>query len=248
MRTGEIRCGYGVSDPWIYQNFETGKPEGLMVDLAEALGKRLDLKIVWGEETGWSNIPQSLYNRRVDLSCTPLWTDPVRGKLVSFSEPVFYNTMHAFTRATEEKFTSYTSINQEDVKITAQDGGYGIGIASRLFSKAKVVSVAQQAQWQDIFLNVANNKADILFADSLSVKNYNKNNENKLKKIELGGPVVVYGNSFAVDVRDHAMLEMINTAVRYLLMTGEIEALTREFREKYPDVILLPKKPYNTVQ
>ena len=244
QKTGEIRCGYGISDPWVYMDFKTNKPAGLMVTIAEALGKVLNKELIWGEETGWANMPQALYNGRVDVACSTLWNDPARGNFVAYTDPVFYNPIYAYTRATETRFDTREDINQTTVTIAAQDGGFSADIAMREFSNAKIKSIPQFAAWQDLFLNVATGKADILFADEMSIENFNKNNEKKLKRVALDKPVSVYGTSFAVSIKDHAMFQYIQTGVRQLHQSGQIDVLTKEFREKYPDSMLMVKSPY----
>ena len=55
MRTNEIRCGYGIYAPWIQKDLVTGEIKGVMADVAEAVAKQLDMKLVWGEESPDSN-------------------------------------------------------------------------------------------------------------------------------------------------------------------------------------------------
>ena len=69
-------------------------------------------------------------------------------------------------------------------------------------------------------------------------------NPKKLKKIPLPRPAAVYGNSLAVGVNEAALKEILETAVSYMLQTGELQALTADFRKQYPDAIILPAQPY----
>lgn len=243
MEAGEIRCGYGVSDPWILYDFEAGKPKGIMVDLAERVAELLDVRLQWGEETGWANIPASLKNGRIDMSCTPLWRNPLQGKMISYTDALFYNPMFAFTREGETAFQSREDINRKETKISIQDGAFGQNIA-KFFPNATIVSIPQSAPWSDNFLNVSTGKADIVFADNLSIQNYNTQNDGKLVQVDLGEPLAVYGNSFAVSIDDPRMHHMIQTTVKHMIENGDVERITAEFRAKYPGVIRLPAKGY----
>jgi ABC-type amino acid transport substrate-binding protein len=247
LRTGEIRCGYGIYAPWIEKDLKTGEMKGVMAELADVLAKRLDIKLVWGEETGWGNLPTSLHNGRVDLSCSTLWNDPRRGKLVAFSDVVFYQPIYAYARADDTRFTGkLEEINAENIAISMIDGGYSASVADRLFPKAKHNSLAQMSNWSEAILNVATGKADVIFSDDMFIGDFNANNEKKLKKISLAEPVAHFGNSFAVNINEPALKEMISNTVKYMHQTGEIEALTADFRVKYPGVMLLPKKTYQS--
>ena len=245
MRTNEIRCGYGIYAPWIQKDLVTGEIKGVMADIAEAVAKQLDMKLVWGEETGWGNLPTSLHNGRVDVSCSTLWNDPKRDKLVAFSDIVFYQPIYAYARADDDRFTGkMEEINDENVTITMIDGGYSKSVADRLFPKAQHNSMPQMTNWSEVILNVATGKADVIFSDDIFIKDFNANNERKLKKIPLAKPVAHFGNSFAVGIKEQELKEMISNAVKYMHQTGEIEAITADFRAKYTGAMILPKKPY----
>jgi ABC-type amino acid transport substrate-binding protein len=52
MRSGVIRCGYGLEPPMLQIDPNTGKPFGAIVDIVERIGSLLDLKIEWVEQVG----------------------------------------------------------------------------------------------------------------------------------------------------------------------------------------------------
>lgn len=97
-----------------------------------------------------------------------------------------------------------------------------------------------------MFQNVADGKADVLIADALSIQNFNQNNKKKLKRVPVSEPTAVYGAAYAVSIKEPELHRMIENVVQYMVQSGEIERLTRDFRAQYPDVILLPKIPYET--
>ena len=49
MRTRTIRCGYFVWPPFLTKDLNTGALSGLNYDVAEEMGKLLDLKIEWSQ-------------------------------------------------------------------------------------------------------------------------------------------------------------------------------------------------------
>lgn len=245
MRTGAIRCGYGSSKPWIYQDIKAEKIIGLNVEIMEEVAKQLSLKLEWPEETGWANLPTALNTGRVDVACSLLWTDPERGKQVAFTRPIFYTAIHMYSRADDKRFTGKTEeINNPNITISVQDGSIDARLQKMYFSKAKVLALPQSASGTEGMLNVATGKADITFSDAIAIKNFNDNNEAKLVKIPLARPVTVYGNSLAVGIHNLEFKEVLDTTVSYLLETGTIAEIVEKFSKEYPDAVLLPSRPY----
>ena len=250
MRTGEIRCGYGVWDPYIIYDFEAQKPTGIAIDLIEAIAAKLNLKLIWPEETGWANLPTALENGRVDLACATLWNDPARSRLVAFSDPLFYQEVSAFIRDDSDiKITRRDDLNDPRFRFSVQDGGFENAIVDRLFPKAQKISLHQMNQASDLFVQVASGKADIMISNPAAVQAYNAANPDKrLVHLKLDKPLAIYGNSYAVNIHEQELLGMFNTVVRNMIQTGEIEELLADFRAKYPGEILLPAKPYKVTE
>ncbi len=245
ITSGKIRCGYGTWKPWIYQDLETGKLKGLTVDLMEEVGRQLDLKLEWPEETGWGELPTSLANGRVDVACSTLWNDPARGKILAMTQPVFYTAIYAYMREGDARFTGkLEEINNPDVRIAVQEGDFTYALAVRQFPRAQLVSIPPNVAATDAFLNVTTGKADVTFIDGVAMSDFNKNNAVKLARIPLARPVAVYGNTLAVGIKETELRDMLETTIRYMLQTGTIESVTADFRKEYPDAIILPAKPY----
>jgi ABC-type amino acid transport substrate-binding protein len=54
VQSKTLRCGYVVSAPHTMKDPNTGQMSGIMYDIAEEMGKRLGIKIVWNEEVTWA--------------------------------------------------------------------------------------------------------------------------------------------------------------------------------------------------
>lgn len=53
MATRTLRCGYGLWEPAVMRDPNTGEVSGLFVDIMEALGELTDIEIEWMEEVPW---------------------------------------------------------------------------------------------------------------------------------------------------------------------------------------------------
>ena len=245
MKSGKIRCGYGTADPLIVFDFDKNAPQGVVVDLMENIASKISLELEWPEETGWANMPTALDNGRIDVACSTLWNDPGRGRLVAFTDPVFYTVLHAYVKeGSSFNFQSVEEMNNPDIRISVQDGDFTHHLAKRLFPKAQHIAISSTNAWNDVLTQVTLGKADVVVISNSSIVGFNQNNDIKLTRVELDEPVTVYGNSFAVSIHETALKEVLNTAVRTLIQTGEIADITEEFRQIHPHEIILPQKPY----
>lgn len=245
MKTQTIKCGYGIWSPWINRNPETDEMEGIVVDIMEEVAKKLELQTDWSYESGWSTLPTDLLNGKVDVACSTMWNDPKRGRSVAFTDPIFFIPAYAFTRADDTRFSGKLSeLNTPGVKISIQDADFSDALASRIFPNAEKVAIPQVSQWSDTLTNVAAEKADFVIADIVVVQEFNETNDVKLKRIPTKEPITVYGNAFAVGIKESALKETLQTTVKNMIQTGEIESITAEFLKKHPEAIILPSKPY----
>lgn len=249
MRTQTIRCGYGTNPPWIYRDLTTGEMKGPNVEIMQEIAKQLGFKLEWPEETGWANLPTSLAAGRVDVACSLLWTDPVRGKLVAYPKPLFYSAIHLYARADDKRFTGKAEeINRPDIRIAVQDGDINEALARRYFPEARLVSLPQASSWTEVYMNVTTGKADVTFADSISVDNFNKAQEKKMRRIALPQPITVYGTAPAVGIQETALKEMLDTTITYLLDTGRIDEILKDFVRQYPDALVPAAKSYGALR
>lgn len=250
LRTGTIRCGYGTADPWLIIDTKTGQMTGFLKDIMEEIAKNLSLKLEWPEETGWANMPTSIATGRVDMSCSTLWIDPARGRQVAYTRPIFYNAIYVYARESDAKFNKSTNLNSPDVKIVIQDGDASEALAKRHFPNATFISLPSTASSAEFYENVVTGKADILFSESIAVKKYNdsRQDKEKLRRIPGSEPLTVYASAFAVNIKDHAMKEMIDAAVLYLLDNGFMDDAITRFNKQYPDAVIPIEKTYKRTQ
>lgn len=247
MRTGTIRCGYGINNPWIYQDLKTSEMKGLYVDIMEMVAAQIFIKLEWPEETGWGNIPTSLINGRVDATCGPLWIDPARARQVAFTRPLFFTPIYAYARTDDNRFSGLVrpeDLNDPSVRIVTLDGNVTDMLTKRYYAKATPVSLPQSSAWAEGYLSVTTGKGDVIFSDATGVAMFNANQDDKLKKIDLSEPVTVYGSALAVSIHEQELKEMLDATVSYLLNSGQIQILTDEFVRQYPGALISVPNPY----
>ena len=247
MKTQTIRCGYGTSKPWIYKDAADGEMKGFYVDVMNEVAAELGFKLVWPEETGWGNLPESLKNGRVDVACSTMWLDPIRGKQAAFTRPLFYTPLYAYSRAGDPRFSGRVTmdfLNNPDIRIVVLEGDISNNVAMRLFPRAKLIVLPGLASVAEYLMNVTMGKADVAVLDSISVSDFNKSQEKKLKKIALLRPISISGNALAVGIHDLELREVLNTAIQHLLDSGKMKDMVDKFEQEYPDSLVMPAGTY----
>jgi ABC-type amino acid transport substrate-binding protein len=224
----EIRCGYASWPPFLSKDPNTGKIVGFNVDIIEAIGKELGLKIVWTEEVGFGNYIEGLRTGRYDMMCQTVWPDAGRLKNALVTIPVHYHKVHVIVRADDKRFDNgWQKLNDPQFKAAVIDGDITNSIANLDFPKAKLDSLPQTADAAQLFTDVETGKADATFVDYGFFQDYNKKNPGKLK---IAGEVLrVYGSVFSVNNGEVQLKDMIDNALILLINSGRIAEILHKY-------------------
>jgi ABC-type amino acid transport substrate-binding protein len=248
MRTGTIRCGYGIWAPGLTKDAQTGKLGGIFYDYLEALGKHAGLKIEWTGEVGWSDFPAALNEGRVDAMCFGAWPKAPVARQVEFTEPIYFLPVDAYARADDNRFDhAQEKINAPDVTLSVMDGEISTLLAADYFPQAKVFSIPQLSASSGLLLNVSTGKADITFTDAWTAAEFMKMNPGKIKRVPLNGPFRVFGHTIPVAQGENAFVSFLNAATDELIDSGELDAIIAKY-ETMPGVLLHLPRPYETPQ
>lgn len=230
MRTGTLRCGYGVLEPFIMKDPITHEMSGIYYDYMEKIGNSLNLKIEWTEEVGWGDFGKSLENNRIDLFCSSLAATGGRARVSDFTRPLFYMPVVAFTRHNVTDFDNNPErINKEDVRIVSIDGRMTSFMADEEFPKSKKVKLPQLTAQSEQFLYITSNKADIVLGERLNADLYMRQHPDTLKEIPMQKPLRYYGLSLGIKKGEHTLRQMINAATEEIIWTGKMSAILDKY-------------------
>lgn len=230
LRTGVIRCGYAAWPPGFIVDPNTKELGGFDYDVMMQVGKLLDLKIEWVRDVGWSNYHLEQKNNSIDVMCAAPWYHGLKTKATDFSTPFAYQPIYAFVRANDSRFDrDYAAANDPSVIVLGQDGTEPMSILHADFPKAKHYVLPGNVDSFDYFVNVANGKADMSFADKGSFDVYNKSNPGKLKLVPLP-PIRVWGLSFAFKTGEYEFNRLIDGAVEDLIASGQIDGMIAKYQ------------------
>lgn len=247
MRTGTLRCGYGVYPPYFTKDPASGNFGGIWHDLSEAIGENLGLKVEWTEEVGLGDIGAALDAKKIDIYCGGLWTAGKRVRAVDFLNPIHYEAMFVYVRTDDHRFDANISlINDPAVKISKIDGEGGGLVATEEFPNATPVSLPQLSGYADMFNQVVTKKADLLLAAPTGASAFLKNNPNTLRPI-LNQPVRIFPMALAVRYGENELRDLINQAQDGLFNSQKVEKIILKYEASKGDFWRVIK-PYEAPQ
>lgn len=244
LRTGVIRCGYINYPPHVIVDPATKVMSGISHDIIEEAARVLGLKVEWTEEVGWANTVETLRTGRVDAICTSFWQNPVEGKYVGFTIPMFYSAVGAYVKA-DNKFlkSDLSNVNDSAVRISASDGAISFFIAQQDYPKATVVSLPNMTDETQMLMEVDSGKADITFIETYLGEKFIKANPGSLKNLTPQKPVRLFGDTFAIPMDDVKFKSMIDSALIPMIEGGTVDKIIKKY-EEVPNGILRVAAPY----
>lgn len=233
MRTGVLRCGYYNFPPVMIMYDQNGKknPTGFSVDLLQTIGQKTGLKIEWAEEVTFGNWPQALDAGRIDVMCTPAWSDAALGRVALFTRPMFYSTMSPLVRSDDKRFgNNLERLNQPDVTFLMQDGNALVELTKQFFPKAKILAIAANVDGASAVENIITKKADVMISDKNAVYEYNKRTgKNLLRMVDAENPLKYQPATMAVSVKELALQAFLDNALNDLYYTGTIDHILKKW-------------------
>lgn len=142
MRSNELRCGYILYEPMVRKDPNTGAFSGIAVEITEAIGKALNIKIKWAEEVAWGTAVEGLRSNRYDALCIGFWRLPAEGKFLYYTQPFAYSLLNIIVRADDTRFDhDTTALNAPAIRLISTDGMEATRIAGRDFPRARLIEL-----------------------------------------------------------------------------------------------------------
>jgi ABC-type amino acid transport substrate-binding protein len=208
-------------------------------------GKLLGLKVMWTEEVGWGNTVEALTSGRVDAICTDYWMEPLEGKYVGYSMPLYYAGVGIYVRADDHRFDDNLQVlNDPAVNVSTTDGEMNGVIAEEDFPKAKIVSMPNMTDGIQNLMNVATGKADVTFPDAMLGLRYSRNNPGKLKNLVPDHPIRAFPATIALPQGDLALKTTLDSAFVQLLYGGFVNKTLAKY-DMPPTAVYRVARPYD---
>ncbi len=165
--------GMEMSYPPFEMTDKQGKPEGVSVDLANALGKALDRPVVI-ENIAFGGLIPALKTGKIDCIISSMTSTPERARAIDFSDP-YVKTGLCLLVGKDSGIEKLEDADQPGRTVVVKIDTTGHLFASRQIKKAKVLVLDKETR---CVLEVAQGKADAFIYDQMSTyANWRKNQE-----------------------------------------------------------------------
>jgi len=244
MQTKALRCGYVVVAPLLIKDSKTGELSGPIYDIVMSIGKTLNLKIDWAEETTYATAVEGLRTNRFDMVCAHIFLRPNLMANVEFTQPYYYIPIRVVQRKGETRFKTIAAIDRPDIKIAAIDGTAPSLIAAEDFKQAGTFSLPEMTPYSENLLSITTHKADVTFVDPAVFQSFDKNNPGQLEINQSIPPVRLYAALFIVKKGEHDFVTMLSAALQHLLNNGKIEQIISKIEPIPNSIFMRVRTPY----
>lgn len=244
LQAKTLRVAYISYPPSFIKDANTGEYSGIFHEVLQEMAKRLDLKVDYSEETAWGTMIEAVSSGRVDLVCTGIWPNASRGKLVDFTNPVYFSPIKAYVRAGNTAFDgNLASINSRDVKIAVIDGEMTSIIANADYPNATAQSYPQTTDIAQMLLEVATGKAQVTFVEPAVAAEFAQKNPGMVQEVKNVPAVRVFPNVMMVAKGEPKLLSMLNIAMEEVANAGIIDRIVTKY-ERSPGLFMRRQLPY----
>lgn len=221
VQRGELRVAVQTQGPPLSFVNKDGKRTGLAVDVARRLAEDMgvELKLMDYE---WKGLIPALLSEKADLIAADMTPSVKRSLKVSFTQPVFFEKVVAFT-TNDSGIDSIEDMKDSGVTIAATQGSTHYQIAREQFPEATVKEFAGGGP--AVAQATSAGRADVGVNNAGSVRGFLREYDN-LKEIE--GTLRRDPLSFAVRPENTHLMQVLNNYVTLLKVRGELDKI-REY-------------------
>lgn len=159
--------GMELSYPPFEMTDAQGKPAGISVDIAQALGKHLKREVRI-ENVSFDGLIPALKTGKIDLIISSMTANAERAQSVDFSEP-YLKTGLSLLLAKGSKAMSIKDLNNKSMRVAVKKGTTGHQYAVQNLKQAKLLVLDKESA---AVLEVTQAKVDAFIYDEMSVFNH----------------------------------------------------------------------------
>ena len=164
VKRGTLRVGMtGDYLPFTYLDKGTSKFRGFDVDMAEALGKALGVKIAY-VQTAWPRLMKDFDADKFDIAMGGISITPDRQQHGTFSTPIMRDGKTPIARCSDRgKYETIADIDKPGTRVIVNPGGTNERFARANIKDAEIQTYSDNVT---IFEEIAKGNADLMMTDS----------------------------------------------------------------------------------
>jgi ABC-type amino acid transport substrate-binding protein len=203
-KSGVIRCGYWIYEPFISKDPNTGKISGLTVDYLEQTAARKGKKIDWVAEVPFDQIKPAIDYGRIDSFCVPCSPNEDFKKAFDFAGS--FGKMPYYLYVPQN--STLTHEQMQTAHFAFVDGYLAGPKTIEFFPKAKHMSLPQMTSPADLYNQLRYGKADVVLNEHVSAMDYMKANPNIIRRYN-DTPIFTVSMSFPVKKGDQRWFDYV---------------------------------------
>lgn len=219
--SGVLRVGVDPTFP-PFALAEGEEVSGIDIDLADALGEELGLKIQFSY-FGYDGLYDALTTKQVDALISALVIVPERTKEIAYSTP-YFDAGQVLVITAKDYDKSMTDMNGHSVAVEL--GALGHVMATEWESRLNDLAVQAYSSADEAMAAVASGKADAALVDNISALLFIHNPETQKSGLMISNnPVASEPFSIALRIDDQNLLKEINKGLERLKKAGLLDAI-----------------------
>ena len=233
-RNHVLRCGYVEWPKLLERDPNTSAFSGIFPEVMAQVATASGLEVQWAESLSFGDIGEALSSQRIDAVCSGVWAVTPRALAMTFSRPITYSSVYAWTRAEDAGLSGLDSLDNPNRRIATIDGEYSALTKARLFPKALELSMPKSTEGPELYLALTSKKADATVGDVTSANRFLAAHPGSIRRLSGSGPVGLMGTVLVVKKGEWALKEVLDTAIEELLNSGFVDKTLQKY-EQYPN-------------
>lgn len=217
-----LRVGMELAYPPFEMTDRQGRPAGVSVRIATALGDHLGRDVII-ENIAFDGLIPALKTRKIDCIISSMTATPERARSIAFSNP-YLKTGLAILAASDAAVASIDDLNQPGRTVAVKKGTTAHQFAARELRRGRVLVLDREAA---AVMEVVQQKADAFLYDPLSIYQHHKRHPEATRALLKP----FREEAWAVGLRrgDDVLLGEINAFLQAFRDSGGFERLGDEF-------------------
>jgi len=217
-----LRVGMELSYPPFEMTDTSGKPSGVSVSLAEALGRHLGREVII-ENIAFDGLIAALRTGTIDCIISSMTATPERARSIAFSQP-YLTTGLTLLVGKNTPIMSAADLDRPGVRVAVKMGTTAHKFAARGLTQAKVFVLSRESA---AVLEVIQGKVDAFIYDSLSIYRQHRRHPDTTRALL----TPFRKETWAIGLRksDKELCEQINLFLEQFKQQGGFERLGDEF-------------------
>ncbi|HEX7124544.1 MAG TPA: ABC transporter substrate-binding protein, partial [Thermodesulfobacteriota bacterium] len=209
------------SPPHGFLDAKTNSLKGIMVEVAQAVGRRLGVSVEFTEVPFGSLIP-TLTSGRADLMSAPLFITPQRAEAVDFSDPVYgWGEGLAVRTDSAKTYDSLQSLSGSTAGVLVNSVQYNL-----VKDVPGVKDVRTYPDYVQLLADLRAGRIDVAMVDPPSIAYQMKlHGITGVRLVEGYTPVNAWKIGMAVNKGDRELLGAVNASLREMKADGELKRI-----------------------